>query len=112
MHIKLVSAQVAQLRILYRDKSEALYLLEGPDSGHTTEGKKEKEKAQLPAGIEPTTSRVMLPRHVLYHCATSADRLLDLEKSRSQMVVRNCSSCSFEDRNVFNETGSRGRGDS
>ena len=31
-----------------------------------------EEKAYHLAGIEPTTSRVLLRRHVLYHCATTA----------------------------------------
>jgi hypothetical protein len=44
-----------------------MHLLEGPDLGHSTnllwgeKGKKEKKKAQHPAGFEPTTSRVFAP---------------------------------------------------
>ena len=52
-------------------------LLEQPDLGHSTnslwghEGKKEKKKAQHPAGFEPMTPQVLAPEHVLYHCATA-----------------------------------------
>ena len=35
-------------------------------------GMEKKEKAPQPAGIEPTTSRVLLFRRVLYRCATTA----------------------------------------
>ena len=34
--------------------------------------RKRRKKAQHPAGIEPTTSRVLLPRPVLYSCGTTA----------------------------------------
>ena len=34
--------------------------------------RKRRRKAQHPAGIKHTTSRVLLCRHVLYHCATTA----------------------------------------
>ena len=34
--------------------------------------RKRRKKAQQLAGIEPTTSRVLLCWHVLYHCATTA----------------------------------------
>ena len=49
-----------------------LHLLKEPDLEHTSEGLKENNKAQHLEGIEPTTSRVLLRRHVLYHCATTA----------------------------------------
>ena len=52
-----------------------LHLLAEPDLGRTSEGKKEKKKAQHLAGFKPKTSRVLLLRQVRYHCATT-DALL------------------------------------
>ena len=49
-----------------------LHFLEVPDKGCTTEGETVKSKAQHRARIKPTTSRVLLCRCVLYHCATAA----------------------------------------
>ena len=34
-------------------------------------GRKKKKNAQHPAGFEPTASRVLLPRHVLYYCGSN-----------------------------------------
>ena len=46
------------------------------NKGHTTDRiekrREEKKKAQHPAGFEPTSSRVLLRRWVLYNCATTA----------------------------------------
>ena len=63
-------SQAAQPSIHFKGKSVVLHLLEGHDKRHTNEGCKAPSKHL--AGIEPTTLRVFLSRHVLYRCATTA----------------------------------------
>ena len=50
-----------------------LHLCEGPELRmRYLEDRDEKKKFQQPAGLEPTTSKVLIPKHVLYCCATTA----------------------------------------
>ena len=54
-------------------KKLVLQLREGPKLRiHYRSGGEEKKKAQHQAGFEPMTSRVLLHRHALYCCATTA----------------------------------------
>ena len=74
VHIMLELPQAAQLSIyICERKSVLLQLLEGPDIGPRQ--RKRRKKTEHPAGIEPTTSRVLLCSRVLYLCATTAAQL-------------------------------------
>ena len=50
-----------------------VYLLEEP---LPRDRKRREEKSPAPAGIEPTTSRVLLSRRVLYCCAATKDETI------------------------------------
>ena len=69
----LVLPQAAQLSIQFfcRGKSVLLHLLEDLIKD-TLEGPRENEKALHPVEIEPTTSRDLICRRMLYHCDTTA----------------------------------------
>ena len=52
-------------------------------------GPRREEKTQNPVGFESTTSRVLLCRHVLYHCATlqPLPLLLTLNEQHVQFLI-------------------------